>query len=184
MSTQTKPLTAEDLLLISEPGKRFELDNGELIEMTPPNPLHALIVGQAYWLLRNYTQRAKAGLVFSESGFVVRRDPDTVRAPDVAFVAKDRLALSSVREKYLEIAPDLVVEVVSPGDRAAEVQTKVREWFDAGVKLLWLVFPRTRSVAVYHSPKDMHEFWEDDMLDGGTVLPGFSCYVREMFDVE
>jgi Uma2 family endonuclease len=112
---------------------------------------------------------------------VLRRGPDTVRAPDMAVVRADRVPPREVRRTFAELAPDLVAEVVSPYDRVAEVNGTVPQWLDAGIRLVWIVDPETR-VVVAHEPEGVaHLLREDDALDGGDVLPGFSLPLRELF---
>lgn len=115
-------------------------------------------------------------------GFRLRRHPDTVRAPDAAFIAQDRLPAGRRHRGYFEGAPDLTVEVVSPEDRPAEVRAKVREWLEAGARLVWVLWPETRTVSVYPAHGDARDLGEADSLDGGDVLPGFSCRVGDLFD--
>jgi Uma2 family endonuclease len=104
-----------------------------------------------------------------------------VRAPDLAFVCRERLPPENQPRGFWEIAPDLVVEVVSPNDTRAEIQLKVREWIEAGVRLVWVVYPDSRTVEVIRTLLDREELTADDTLDGGDVLPGFSCAVAELF---
>ena len=185
MSTQAKLLTAEDLLLISEPGKRFELVNGELVEMAAGGLEHGLVEAEILGLIRDHVRRHRLGVVVgAETGFVLSRNPDTVRAPDVAFIAKGRLPGQEARLKFGELAPDLVVEVVSPGDTAQEVDAKAREWLRAGVKAVWAVYSRTRSAVVYGDGDEVRQLSEHETINGGQVLPGFSCQVSDFFDVE
>jgi len=122
------------------------------------------------------------GEVFAAgTGFILRRDPDTVRAPDASFVARDRLTPEELPVGYLDLAPDLAVEVVSPGDSAREVREKVDDWLRAGTRLVWVIDPATRSARVYRSLEEFEELVEGDHLEGGELIPGFSCEVRELF---
>ena len=109
-------------------------------------------------------------------------DPDTVRAPDIAFIRKDHVPREKPKEAYWPGAPDLAVEVVSPGDTVSEVDEKVQEWLDAGAMMVWVVKPRSRSVIVYRSATDVKILTEKDDLSGEDVLPGFRCGVREIFE--
>jgi len=104
-----------------------------------------------------------------------------VRAPDASFVAKDRIPPGELPQGYIELSPDLAVEVVSPSDRNPEVRDKVEEWLRAGTRLVWVIYPATRSVTVYRSLDDFENLSEEDNLDGGQVIPGFSCQIRELF---
>jgi Uma2 family endonuclease len=117
----------------------------------------------------------------AETDFRISRNPDTVRAPDVAFVAKGRLPGESLPSTFPDLAPDLIAEVVSPPDAATEVREQVQEWLEAGVRLVWIVWPSNRSVTEYRPPRKVRELAEADHLDGLDVLPGFSCPVRHIF---
>ena len=122
------------------------------------------------------------GEVFAAgTGFLLRRDPDTVRAPDVAFVSSERLGTSEASSGFLERAPDLAVEVVSPSDSAAAVQSKVEDWLGAGTRLVWVVYPDTRSVTVYRSLNEAEVLSEPDALDGAPVLTDLAVPVSDLF---
>lgn len=110
------------------------------------------------------------------------RDPDTVRILDASFVRVDRLPPPEQRRRFIELAPDLDVEVVSPSDSANDVQAKVREYLDAGVQLIWVVHPVHRTVTVYSADRTAHVLYDDDSLTGGDVLPGFRVRVAEIFE--
>ncbi|MBI4441802.1 MAG: Uma2 family endonuclease [Acidobacteria bacterium] len=182
MSTKTL-LTSEDLWKRVADGSRYELSEGELLPMTPVGMEHGAIVGAILELLRKYVRKENLGLVGTEIGFRLARDPDTVRAPDVAFVAKHRLPKEGVPKKFAEFAPDLAVEVLSPEDTASEVLRKIEEYLAAGVALAWVVDPATRTVTVYRSLRDIQILSADQELDGGTVLPGFRARVAEIFSI-
>jgi Uma2 family endonuclease len=173
-------MTAEEFERLG-PDTWAELVDGVLIERMPGNALHGSVQGEAFALLREYVRPRKLGLVSVEVGFILRRNPDTVRAPDVAFVRAERVPAGGPPESFWEIAPDLVVEVISPSNTAAEVQAKVREWIEAGVRMVWLIYPRSRSVVQVDSLLHRVELQETDTLEGGSVLPGFSCSVAELF---
>ncbi|MCH7621312.1 MAG: Uma2 family endonuclease [Chloroflexi bacterium] len=182
MRTKKTTLTAEELLRLSTTGSRYELVKGELFEMPPAGGRHGGVAMQIGALLNAYVRAHSLGQVFAaETGFILRRDPDTVRAPDAAFVAKDRLPAGELPPGYLEMVPDLAVEVVSPGDSAREVREKVADWMRAGVRLLWAIDPATRSVTVYRSTDDFSVLSEDASLDGGQVIPGFSTNIKDLF---
>ena len=121
------------------------------------------------------------GRVFSaETGFTIAREPDTVRAPDIAFISQNRLP-ALLPDGYLELVPDLVVEVVSPNDTAREVREKVNDWLDAGVRLVWVVDYQKRIITEYYSRQQYRVLTEYDTLDGGDVVSGFSLPVCEVF---
>lgn len=182
MSTQKVLFTAEDLLRICATGKRYELVEGELVEMAPTGARHGRVASRADHRLRAYVEREDLGEVFAaETGFRLARNPDKVRAPDVAFVSKGRLPPGDLPVGFLDVVPDLVVEVVSPGDTASYVQAKVEDWLRAGVRLVWVFYPDTRSVAVYCSLGKSYILTEEDQLQGDPVLPGFTCPVKDLF---
>lgn len=175
-------LTAEELLRLSTTGRRYELVKGELFEMPPAGGRHGSVAMQIGALLNAYVRAHSLGKVFAaETGFILRRDPDTVRAPDAAFVARERLPAGELPPGYLEMVPDLAAEVISPSDSARELGEKVADWLGAGVRLLWAIDPATRSVTVYRSLEDFDVLSEDDTLDGGRVIPGFSANIRDLF---
>ena len=182
MAVSTKLMTADELLMLPDDGKRYELIEGVLNEMPPPGTTHGLTAMRAGAILFNFVRQRDLGEVFAaETGFILSTNPDTVRAPDAAFVAAERLPTGDLPVGYLRLAPDLVVEVVSPSDTASELQSKVCTWLDAGCRLVWVVYPATRSVTVYRSREDVRVLGADDVLDGGPVFDGFSAEVRELF---
>ncbi len=176
-------MTAGELLGLPDDGKRYELVEGELREMVPAGARHGSAAATLTVLLGQHVRAERLGIVLAaETGFIISRDPDTVRAPDISFVAQDRIPPEGPPEGYWELAPDLAVEVVSPNDTAAEVQSKVQMWLESGVRLVWIVYPDTRSVVVYESLKEISTFTAEDTLSGGGVVPGFECKVAEVFE--
>jgi len=173
-------LTAEDVEKLPS-DLRCELIDGVLIEMSPPGNVHGRTAAKVTGALL----RAEAmglGRVFGEVGFTIRRGPDTVRAPDACFFQTGRVPTSTVSPAFWAVPPDLVVEVVSHWDTAAEIQTKIREWIEFGVRLLWVVYPESLTVHVIRSLQERQILSVGDTLDGDDVLPGFSCAVAEFFD--
>lgn len=170
--------TAEELLHAQDIG-RCELVRGALHMMIPPGAEHGRI---AMSLAREISVHVKAralGTVYAaETGFLLARDPDTVRAPDVAFVRADR---PPPPRGYYPGAPDLAVEVLSPDDRPGYMREKVREWLDAGARAVWVVDPQRRTVSVHEADAKPHVLTEADTLRGGIALPGFVLPVREIF---
>lgn len=177
MTTQAKLMTAEELFLLPDDGMEHELVRGELRTMPPPGFRHEEIALQ----LGGFVKAHRLGRAVGGPGFRIERHPDTVRAPDFAFIAAGRLPEGPPPVAYPDLAPDLVVEVVSPGDTATDVQTKIEEWLRAGVRLALVLYPHTRSVAAYRSTNDIRLLGPDDALEIGDVLPGFACQVRELF---
>ena len=174
--------TASELFEMPDDGFRYELVKGELRRMSPSGSEHAVVIGRLTMRLGQHIEANNLGLYFgAEAGFKIASDPDTVRAPDVAFVGRARVPESGVPKNFWLGAPDLAVEVVSPGDTFNEVEEKVAQWLAAGASAVWIVNPKQRSVAVYRSMTDVTHLSEDDELDGGEVVPGFRCKVSEIF---
>jgi Uma2 family endonuclease len=178
MTTTTRLITADELLAMPS-DERCELIAGEIVKMTPPGREHGEIAAEITFLLRGHVGKKKHGSVTTEIGFILARDPDTVRAPDVAFIRRERRSESP--EKYVPGAPDLAVEVVSPTDRVEEIDSKTQAWLDAGTALVWVVWPRMRSVAVHRPGLPVRTVQGQDTITGEDVLPGFECSVSEFF---
>ncbi|MCS6860884.1 MAG: Uma2 family endonuclease [Abditibacteriales bacterium] len=176
MATQML-MTGEDLLRMPDDGKQYELVKGELIERSPPGGEHGQRATRVGRLLDEFVEERDLGRVAMESGFYLARDPDTVRAPDVLFISREKLD-PDVEVYGYEVIPDLVVEVVSPSDTFNEVMDKVEEYLVAGVRLVWVVNVKRRSVIVYPGGQTLTE---EDMLTGGSVLPGFAVPVSRLF---
>jgi Uma2 family endonuclease len=179
--TTTEPLITADYLLRNPDLGRCELVRGELIRMTPAGYEHGAIVVNMTLALGNFVTRAKLGRVSgAETGFHIAHDPDTVRAPDVAFVANERLP-SPLPKGFFVGPPDLAVEVVSPDDRPSEVAVKIQNWLDAGCRVVWLVDPRRQTVEVHQHSGQAKVLRLSDTLSGESLLPGFSLAVAEIF---
>ena len=174
-------LTAADVERISIPGKQVELVRGQLVVREPPGTRHGAIAANlAYWLSSFVRQQGLGSVFAQDTGFKIARDPDTVRGPDVAFVARER-ANRIPRRGYAELAPDLVAEILSPGDAAADVLAKVADWLAAGTRLVWVVDPERSLVHVYRPDGSLTVLQDKDSLDGETVLPGFRCPLANIF---
>ena len=167
---------------MSDDGRRYELIRGELIELSPAGFDHEYIALNVGSILREFVKPRRLGLAVTEPGFIIASNPDTVRAPDAAFVAAHRLPEGRRPTGYLRMAPDIAVEVVSPSDREREVRDKALDWLAAGSRLVWVLYPSTRSVTVYRSETDVTTVDSDQILDGAPVLDGFSVYVTELFE--
>ncbi len=182
MSTEVRLVTAEELERLPNDHMRHELVRGELRTMPPAGGEHGVLVINLSAPLAVHVKGHKLGLVFgAETGFRIAKDPDTVRAPDIAFVRTDRIPAGGVPKSFFPGAPDLAVEIVSPGDTHDEVEEKVQEWLDAGTTQVWVVSPKRRTVTVHRSATDITILTEKDDLSGGPLLPGFSCPVSEIF---
>ncbi|HEY9403107.1 MAG TPA: Uma2 family endonuclease [Pyrinomonadaceae bacterium] len=182
MSTTTQLMTAEELLAMPRDGFRYELVEGELKRMSPAGHSHGRIAMRLAIPLGKFIADNNLGAVYAaETGFKLKSNPDTVRAPDVSFIRQERVEQVGDTEGFWPGAPDLAVEVNSPGDRVGEVEEKVREWLSAGAQLVWVVSPKLRVVTVYRSLTDIRTLTETDTLDGGEVVPGFQFPVAELF---
>ena len=175
-------LTAEELIRLPTVGRRLELVDGELYEMPPAGARHGSVAMRVGIFVGSYVRANRLGEVFAaETGFILRRNPDTVRAPDASSVSSARLPPGGLPGGFLEMAPDLAVEVVSPGDSAREVQEKVEDWLRSGVRLVWAIYPATRTVTIYRTPDDAQVLSESDTVDGGQVIPGLTFPVSDLF---
>ena len=185
--TTTKQLVTEDeLLRMPDDGYRYELVEGELRQMAPTGYDHGRCTSNLSLLLAAHVRQHNLGDVLAaETGFVIARTPDgraTVRAPDVAFVARGRVPAEADTTKFLELAPDLVAETLSPSDTAVEVEEKIASWLAAGVRAALVVNPAARSVTVHRTGAGISRLTDADELDLDDVLPGFRCRVSEIFD--
>ena len=168
-------MTAEELLHLRLPDKQLELVAGVLVVREPAGFTHGRIVMDLARRLADHVAADRLGQVYAaETGFTLARRPDTVRAPDIAFIAKERIPSPSPAG-FAELAPDLVVEVLSPDDRPGEVLAKVADWLRAGTRLVWVIDPARRLARVYRGDGSASSLGPDDALDGEDVVPGFRC---------
>jgi len=175
MSPPPALMTADELLRTHVPDKRTELVRGVLVVREPAGSRHGLVTMNLGAELAVYVKQAGAGGVYAaETGFKLTTNPDTVRAPDIAFVARERLPPPSTTG-YPALAPDLAVEVVSPGDRPGEVLAKVADWLSAGTRLVWVLDPERRLARVYRHDGSETIVTAEGALAGEDVLPGFGC---------
>ena len=179
-----KLLTAEDLLRLDSKGVKGELIRGEFYETVSAGVEHGQIVIKLGFLMGSAVIPNRLGrLIGSDAGVILERDPDTVREPDIAFISAERMPLDERVTGYSEIIPDIVVEIKSPSDSVAEVHDKARMWHNCGVPLVWAAYPETRTIDVHRADGSITTLYEDDILDGGEILPGFSVLVRDIFDL-
>ncbi|HMQ31838.1 MAG TPA: Uma2 family endonuclease [Chloroflexaceae bacterium] len=180
MSATTRLLTAEEFFAL--PGSRHqELVRGEVVDVMPPGGVHGEIALAVGMVLKLWARQGPGGVVGVESGFIVEEGPDTVRGPDVYYVRPERVPEGGAPEGFWRIAPDLAVEVVSPGDTAEEVEAKVFEYLAAGTAAVWVVYPRSQRVTV-HTPDGLaRTYGPEATLALPELLPGFSVAVKELF---
>jgi Uma2 family endonuclease len=178
----TELMTIDDLADLSSTPGRFDLIRGELIRMSPAGARHGRIAMRIASSILTHVDDSNLGDVYAaETGFILGRDPDILLAPDVAYVRADRLPSDDEQDRFLELAPDLVVEVASPSDRLSDITDKVMEYLDAGVGLVWVVEPRRKIVNAYTPDRTSKIFTVEDELDGGDVLPRFKLPVSDIF---
>jgi Uma2 family endonuclease len=180
-ATESRLFTGEELAAVHDVGP-CELVNGRIVPMTPTGDEHGAIEANIAAELRIYVRDRDLGKVRSgEVGVYVRRNPDTVRAADVLYISHERYArkTSSV---FLDVAPDLIVEILSPSDSWTDVTQKLREYFTIGVRMVWVVDPVARTIYAYRSLTDIRKFTANDVLLGDDTLPGFSVPVARLFE--
>lgn len=169
------PISADELLHVRIADKRVELVRGVLVVREPAGLRHGQVAMELARLLANHVHAQGLGNVYAaETGFTLTRAPDTVRAPDIAFISRARLP-DPTPTGFPDLAPDLVVEVLSPSDRPGEVLAKVADWLSAGTRLVWIIDPDRRLARAYHHDGIEQILTADQNLDGQEVVPGFSC---------
>lgn len=179
----TQPITTAEQLFQTPDLGRCELVHGELVMMSPAGSEHGAIAAEMAAVLRDFVKPRRLGVVLgAETGFRIAADPDTVLAPDAAFIVADRVG-ERLPRGYFPGAPDLAVEVVSPSDRASEVIAKVENWLAAGCLAVWIVDPKTQTVTVYHPNHTATFLQSTDTLAGGALLPDFSIPVADIFAI-
>jgi Uma2 family endonuclease len=175
------PLTADQLLHVHIPHKVTELVRGALVVREPAGARHGDVAMNVAHALKQFVDARRLGRVFAaETGFKLFSEPDTVRAADAAFVATTRLP-ASLPLGYLELAPDLAVEVLSPNDRPGEVLAKVADWVTAGTTLVWVIDPACHAARVYRADGRETHLDVAGKLDGESVLPGFTAALAGLF---
>jgi Uma2 family endonuclease len=181
MTTGTKLITAEELWALPNNARR-ELVRGEVRTMAPAGFEHGAVIMNIAVPLGVYVKARQLGVVLgAETGFVLRRNPDIVRGADVAFVERSRIPTTGLPIKFWEGSPDLVVEVVSPGDTVEEVEEKVDDYLSAGTRMVWVANPKRKTVTVHRPGAQPTVLRLDDFIDGGDVVPDFRLAVVDVF---
>lgn len=181
--SHTRYVTVEEFMQFPATANREELVRGEVRVNPPPFTAHGVVNMNVSGILRNYVREHRLGMCFADgTGFQLPNLEHTVRGPDAAFVAADRLPPEGIGPGYLRIAPDLVVETLSPSDTAWEIDEKVDDYLSSGTRVVWLIDPRTRRVTIVSADGPVRWVREGDTLDGGNVLPGFACAVSALFE--
>ncbi|HEX4822940.1 MAG TPA: Uma2 family endonuclease [Candidatus Polarisedimenticolaceae bacterium] len=176
-------LTVDALYAMPDHGYRYELQAGLLLSEPLPGFRHGRLVANLAAIIHEHVKAHRLGVVVTgDPGFILARNPDTLRGPDIAFVSQRRADEQRDNLRAFEGPPDLAVEVLSPSDVPAEVRTKVAEYLAAGTQLVWIVDPESRTVTTYPSIFAPNVLDERDLLEGADVVPGFRVRVVEIFE--
>lgn len=182
MKPVIETMTADQLFEMPDCGFRYELVRGELRKMTPAGFRHGQLVVNLTVPLGAFVKQHRLGVVLgAETGFKLANNPDTVLAPDIAFIKHERIVLVGETEKFWSGAPDLAVEVLAPSDTVYEVEEKVAAWLGSGSQVVWAVNPKLRSLHIHRPGTSIQTLTEIDVLDGQDVIPGFQLLVAELF---
>jgi len=182
MSTTTHHITAEELFELDD-GYRHELLKGELLTTSPSGAEHGAVTINLAAPLAAHVKANQLGIVFgAETGFTLERNPDTVLAPDISFVRRERIG--TISKGFHQGPPDLAVEVISPKETRREVEDKTGHWLRLGVRAVWLVNPRTRTVEVRTAAGEKRILREQDALNGDNIVPSFTISVAEIFSFD
>ena len=181
--TTPKLVTADELLEMDSRDIKGELIRGVFCEKMSAKVKHGQVaISLGSFLFTHVRPRRLGRVIGTDAGVLLERNPDTVREPDIGFISAERLPLEADIPGYLEVIPDLVTEIISPSDRPTQIHDKTRMWLSYGVRIVWEVYPERREVRVHRLGQPYTVLGEDDTLDGGDVLPGFSIPVRDIFD--
>lgn len=175
----TRLYTAEDLWNLAIDEEDFELIEGMLAPMVPPDFRHGTVQANLLYALSFFAGQLSSGRAVGRAGFILQRGPDTVLAPDAAFIAEARWPEDTSR--FVELAPDLAVEIISPGNAPGEIERKLAIYLQSGVRAIWIVYPGERQVVVHAPAHPPAVFGETDQIDGGEVLPGLTLPLAEIF---
>jgi len=184
MPTNITPqlVTANELFALPSDGFRYELVDGVLHMMSPAGGRHGRLANRIAWILSNHVERHQLGVVFAaETGFLIRTDPDTVLAPDVAFVRQSRFETIQDESRYLPLAPDLAIEVLSPGDRSIRVEAKILAWLDAGCRMVLVVDPEAETIQACRSRHQRQIYAQGETIDCNQAVPNWHLEVSQVF---
>jgi len=182
MTITAKPMTAAEVAELPRGRERYELVRGELRTMPPTGRDHGFVESAIFRLLANFVAEHDLGFVTpGDCGYLISRNPDTVRAPDVGFISTARAHEVASQEHYWSLAPDLAVEVLSPSDTTYDVDEKLQDWLTAGSLAVWIVNPRQRTILVYRPASNPVIYRAGEVLAAGDVVPGFQFPVNDAF---
>jgi Uma2 family endonuclease len=183
MATLTQaPLTLEQFASLPAEGVRHEIDAGKLITLPPVKSLHSRIARSVFIAVQACLDDVGLSEAFSEAGYILSEDPLTIRQPDVSVLSKDRIAATDA-DSYFQGAPDLAVEIVSPSDSAQDLEIKIEQYLQAGARQVWVLYPKTKNIHVFSSGRSPRILDENQTLEGGDLLPGFSVRVASLFAI-
>ena len=174
-------MTIDEFLGLPDDGVRRELVRGEVREMTPASFEHLAVRGRIEFMIQRFVMDRGLGVVGGEGGFVLGPEGTTVLAPDIVFVRNERVPVGEDRLRFPALAPDLVVEVLSPSNTALEMSDKIAIYLESGVRLVWIVDPVRKSIVAHHPDRTARTFVSGETIDGGDVLPGFAMAVADAF---
>jgi Uma2 family endonuclease len=174
-------LSAEEFALLPEVGRHLALVRGQVVEEPLPGVRQGIVAAKIGIRIDRWSEAQRSGVIALRTGFILARNPDTVRGPDVCFVRAERLPPGELPDTFLDFAPDVAVEVISPSETANEVREKVQDYLAAGTALVLVLYPKTREL-IAHTPDGLARTYRDDeVFTAPEVLPGFSCRVSELF---
>jgi Uma2 family endonuclease len=184
-SVLSKLMTAEEFYdWVHRPenrDKHFELEEGEVVEVSRPGERHGVVCGNGVWLLGNYTRQRKKGYVCSnDTGLILERGPDTVRGPDISLYVESR-KFDQLEVKYSERLPSLIVDVLSPNDRRGKMLKRMKKFLERGVAMAWLLDPEEQTVTIFLPNQTPIVLEGDEEVCGQGVLPEFRCKVSDFF---
>jgi Uma2 family endonuclease len=182
VTVSAPPVTLEQFSHVPRNGEKHEVSEGELLTMPPAKLLHTLIAQRLQELLQAHLTKQRKARALMEAGYVLSRDPLTIRQPDVSILSNDRIR-ATTPDDYCEGAPELAIEVVSPSDAAEDLELKARQYLLSGGKEVWIIYPKTRTVHMLRTGS-VQIFGENDMLESPELLPGFSVNVADLFRLD
>ena len=174
-------VTADEFARIPDDDHRHELVEGRVVRMSPPGAVHAVLASRIASILQQHVDAHRVGVVLSSGGFRLAADPDTVREPDIAFVRRERIPPKGIPEGFWPGPADLAVEIRSPGDRSTEIATKVKDYLNRGVRLVWVVDPKLKTVTIHRRLAIPVIVGIKGTLDATDVVDGFVCEVSRIF---
>jgi Uma2 family endonuclease len=175
-------ITAEEFLEMPDDGHRYELVEGRLVRMAHTGLIHGVLVVRLARLLDQHVEANRLGVVTANSGAILARNPDTVRGADISFIRRERIPAAGLPDGFWTGPPDLAVEIRSPGERPALIRGKLSDYLARGVRAVWIVDPKKRTVTIHRPFSSVATLGVDDTLEGGDVVPGFTCAIVRLFE--